>query len=147
MKIALLALLVAASFPAAAQLVKCVDERGRTHYTDKPAIDCKGAKSQTQLGPAAEPVPKPRPAAPQAATRPAPQAAPQAPKPAAKAPPKPQPKAPSRTAMGGQERRMFDAECKNTQDMLDWLNTPAGQKAQNREARIDTLQRRLSRCS
>jgi Domain of unknown function (DUF4124) len=44
MKPLALALLLAAAFPAAAQMYKCVDERGITHYTDKPRPDCKGAK-------------------------------------------------------------------------------------------------------
>ncbi len=41
MRIAALALLLAAA-PASAQMFKCVDERGVTHYTDKPRPGCKG---------------------------------------------------------------------------------------------------------
>ncbi len=40
--LAVAALLVAA--PAAAQMIKCVDERGVTHYTDQPLPGCKGAE-------------------------------------------------------------------------------------------------------
>ena len=40
--LALAALLLA--LPAHAQMYKCVDERGVTHYTDKPRPDCKGGK-------------------------------------------------------------------------------------------------------
>lgn len=34
--------LLAAAVPAQAQMYKCVDERGVTHYTDKPRPGCKG---------------------------------------------------------------------------------------------------------
>ena len=37
-----MSLLLLAAFPAWAQMYKCVDERGVTHYTDKPRPDCKG---------------------------------------------------------------------------------------------------------
>jgi hypothetical protein len=37
-----LALLLAAATPAWAQVFKCVDERGITHYADKPRPGCKG---------------------------------------------------------------------------------------------------------
>jgi hypothetical protein len=40
-RIAALVLLLAAA-PASAQMFKCVDERGVTHYTDKPRPGCKG---------------------------------------------------------------------------------------------------------
>jgi len=43
-RIIALGFLLAAAFPAAAQMYKCVDERGVTHYTDKPRPDCKGGK-------------------------------------------------------------------------------------------------------
>ena len=36
MRLAALVLLCLAAFPAAAQMYKCVDSRGVTHYTDKP---------------------------------------------------------------------------------------------------------------
>lgn len=37
----LAALLLAVAFDAQAQLYKCVDEQGKTRYTDKPSADCK----------------------------------------------------------------------------------------------------------
>jgi len=43
MRFIALAALLAVSLPAQAQLYKCVDAKGRTHYTDKPLADCKGA--------------------------------------------------------------------------------------------------------
>ncbi|MBI2509827.1 MAG: DUF4124 domain-containing protein [Betaproteobacteria bacterium] len=36
------ALAAISAAPAHAQIVKCVDERGVTHYTDKPGPGCKG---------------------------------------------------------------------------------------------------------
>ena len=41
---ALALLLLFVALPASAQMYKCVDERGVTHYTDKPRPDCKGGK-------------------------------------------------------------------------------------------------------
>jgi hypothetical protein len=38
----LLAVLLAAALPAQAQIYKCVDERGVTHYSDNPGSGCKG---------------------------------------------------------------------------------------------------------
>jgi hypothetical protein len=39
-----LVLMLLVALPAWAQMYKCVDERGVTHYTDKPRPDCKGGK-------------------------------------------------------------------------------------------------------
>jgi hypothetical protein len=39
---ALIAALLLAALPAQAQIYKCVDARGTTHYSDKPLPDCKG---------------------------------------------------------------------------------------------------------
>ncbi len=36
------ALVLAAALPAYAQMYKCVDERGVTHYSDKPRPGCRG---------------------------------------------------------------------------------------------------------
>lgn len=38
------ALLLLGAFPLHAQMVKCVDERGVVHYTDKPRPGCKGGE-------------------------------------------------------------------------------------------------------
>lgn len=40
----MLAALLAALGPAHAQMYKCVDERGVTHYSDKPRPGCKGGE-------------------------------------------------------------------------------------------------------
>ena len=40
----ILALALLAALPAAAQMYKCVDERGVTHYSDKPRPGCKGGE-------------------------------------------------------------------------------------------------------
>ena len=45
MKFFLLVVLLAVATPAAAQLFKCVDAKGRTHYTDKPLPGCKGQET------------------------------------------------------------------------------------------------------
>jgi hypothetical protein len=47
--IAAIAMLAAAS--AHAQMYKCVDESGTTHYTDKPGPGCKGGKVDIRAAP------------------------------------------------------------------------------------------------
>ena len=136
MRILFAAILMAAAVPAAAQLVKCVDEKGRTHYTDKPQTDCKGAKSQTQLAPAPE---APRPAA-----KPAPAA--KSPPPAPKQPDLQARQKPPARAKSEQEQRMASAECKNASEMLALVSGPSGEGMQNRESRIEHLRKMLRNC-
>lgn len=45
--------LLLAALPALAQMYKCVDERGVTHYTDKPLPGCKGGPVDIQGSPPA----------------------------------------------------------------------------------------------
>ena len=58
MRLLALGLFLALALPAHAQLTKCVDERGRVHYTDKPIPGCKPTAQQ----PAAVQPPSPAPA-------------------------------------------------------------------------------------
>ena len=51
MRILALAILCVAALPAAAQMYKCVDARGVTHYTDKPSAGCKSEKVDIQASP------------------------------------------------------------------------------------------------
>ena len=44
MRAATLLVLLACTAPAQAQMYKCVDERGVTHYSDKPRPGCKGGQ-------------------------------------------------------------------------------------------------------
>ena len=55
-----LAVLLLAAAPAFAQMYKCVDEKGRTQYSDKPGPNCKGGAVQIQAPP---PAPAPAPSA------------------------------------------------------------------------------------
>jgi hypothetical protein len=56
-----LAVLLALALPAHAQMYKCVDARGVTHYTDKPLPGCKGGpvniRGQPPLAAPAAPAP------------------------------------------------------------------------------------------
>ena len=116
-------------------MVKCVDERGRTHYTDKPEADCKSAKSTTLIAPAAPP---PAPQAPKDAAK-----APAAKAPAGKAPGK----APrQQLAQTADERARFLAECRTNQQLLTHLNSPRGQNAENRAARVEMIEKAMRGC-
>jgi hypothetical protein len=132
---AFLATLLLLPLCAAAQMVKCVDERGRTHYTDKPETDCKSAKSTTVISPGPTP---PAPQAPKAAAK----------APVAKAPAgKPPGKAPrQQLAQTADERARFLAECRTNQQLLDHLNSPRGQNAENRPARLEMIQKAMRGC-
>lgn len=69
MKTLALAAFLAIALPAQAQMYKCVDARGVTHYTDKPLPGCKGGPVNIRgQAPIAEPA---APAAPGAAEKPA----------------------------------------------------------------------------
>lgn len=48
MRILAAALLLLGAFPLHAQMVKCLDERGVVHYTDKPRPGCKGGEVNIQ---------------------------------------------------------------------------------------------------
>lgn len=66
MKRLALAVLLASALPAHAQMYKCVDARGVTHYTDKPLPGCKGRpvniQGQPPLSGQVAPPSKPDPA-------------------------------------------------------------------------------------
>jgi hypothetical protein len=46
-----LAVILFAALSAHAQMYKCVDERGVTHYSDQPRAGCKGARVDIQASP------------------------------------------------------------------------------------------------
>ena len=46
-----LGVLLLAALPAGAEMYKCVDERGVTHYTDKPRPGCKGGQVEIRGNP------------------------------------------------------------------------------------------------
>lgn len=116
-----LALLMLAmlALPAEAQLQKCIDERGRVHYTDKPIPGCRPTAQQ----------PTPAPA------QPAPAAKKAAPKPVAKAPAKVKPEPPPTVS-----------ECKAAQEQKDWLLSDRGRAVETRQARLGQIEQMLRKC-
>ena len=124
MRIAFLIVLLGVCLPAAAQMVKCVDERGRTHYTDKPEVDCKTAKGSTVIAPAPAPAPKnaPKPAAGEKKTA-----------------------AAKRQPTAG-ERARFESDCKINQELLEWLQSPRAADVKKRVARAEKIQQAMRGC-
>lgn len=122
-----LAALVALSAPAQAQLFKCVDAKGRTHYTDKPLADCRTDKATAIAPPpgAAQLPPTKSPAGKTPAHKPV-QAAKRVP-----------------TA---QERARMASDCKVLREQLDWLDGPRGKDVANREARVGQVRAALRGC-
>ena len=116
--IVILALLAA---PAQAQLQKCVDERGRVHYTDKPIPGCKPTAQQPT--PAATP--------PAAVKKDAPKPVAKAPGKAAKAPPEPPPSV---------------SECKAAEEQYEWLRSDRGKDVEMRETRIAQVRQMMAKC-
>ena len=49
--LSLAVLVLLSAGPAGAQVYKCVDERGVTHYSDKPRPDCKGGAVDIRASP------------------------------------------------------------------------------------------------
>lgn len=159
LRLGIIGLLLVAALPAAAQLHKCIDERGRTQYTDKPVPGCK---------PVGDPQPSAAPAQPKAAPStgaasvPAKPAAKPAAKAAAKAKPsgpaaKPyvptaptakasKPKAAQSTVAQRQERTQLASRCKSMREEHDWLVSPRGERVENRAARIDQVKRAMNAC-
>ncbi len=130
MRTALLSTLLLLGAPLAAQaqqLHRCVDERGKTYYTEHPTAKCRPV-SGTQLS---------RPAPPAASSK-APAKAPS--KAGSKA--RPAKKAP----MTAEERARQASECKTLREQLDWLNSPRGLKVASHEARVAQVERALRKC-
>jgi hypothetical protein len=59
MHIVTAAILLAASLPAAAQVYKCVDSRGKAHYSDQPVAGCKAQTINVQPSTATSVAPRP----------------------------------------------------------------------------------------
>ena len=120
MRILALLLLAMLALPAGAQLQKCIDERGRVHYTDKPIPGCKPTSQQ--------PMQPPAPAAKKDAA-----------KPVAKAPVKAKPKAAA-------EPPPSMAECKAAKEQREWLLGERGRDVDMRETRIAQVERVMRKC-
>lgn len=110
---------LALALPAQAQLTKCVDERGRVHYTDKPIPGCKPSAQQ--------------PATPQGAPA------------AKKEPPKPAAKAPAKVAKRAERLPTAD-ECKSARQQREWLTSDRTKEMTNREARIGQVNEIIRKC-
>lgn len=142
MKPIALALFLVAAFPAAAQMHKCVDERGRVHYTDKPGPGCKPAAAALQ--PAAPPAAKsaPGPAAKSAAARGASPLVPPGQKRATKA----RPAAKVAAASAADDRAQLAARCKTLREEHAWLMSPRGSGVEAHAARVGQVERALRAC-
>ena len=116
-----LALLMLAmlALPAEAQLHKCIDERGRVHYTDKPIPGCKPTAQQPVPPPARKEAPKPVATAPGKAAK------------AAKAAPAPLPSV---------------AECNAAREQHEWLRSDRGKSVEMRETRIAQMEQTMRKC-
>ena len=116
MRMLALAVLAMLALPAEAQLQKCIDERGRVHYSDKPIPGCKPTAQQ----PAPPPVKKE-----------APKAAAKGPGRPAKARPAPPPSV---------------AECKAAREQHEWLRSDRGKGVDMRETRIAQVEQTMRKC-
>ena len=119
MRIVGLLVLALLCLPAHAQLTKCVDERGRVHYTDKPIPGCKPTVQQ--------PAPAQQP----------PAAKKDGPKPVAKAAAKPKPKA---------EPPPTPQQCNSARQQREFLMSDRAKDMTNREARIGQVNQIIRKC-
>lgn len=125
MKFLAFAALLAVSLPVQAQLYKCVDERGRTHYTDKPLPGCKGGAVK---GTASQALAKP---------------AKSTDKKAAKKAAKPVPK---KTVLSAKERAYLASRCKTLAEERDWLRSPRGAGVASHTERLAQVEQALGAC-
>jgi hypothetical protein len=142
-----LALIVflAAALPVQAQLYKCIDERGRTYYTDKPGPKCKAGPA-APAAPAARSAPPPDKSA-RVTPASAKQSPPKAPRATAKAAPAAKAKAAEAPRkLSAQERAQLAARCRTYQEQYDWLSSPRSQGVQNREAQLGQIKSAMREC-
>jgi hypothetical protein len=118
MKWSAMAALLVFALPAQAQLYKCVDERGKTQYSDKPIPGCKTAKATEA----------PRPA----------------PVPAAKAKTREAPKALARGEPVAPEQ--LAGRCKTLREEQEWLNSADGKAVPFHTERVAQVEQALSGC-
>lgn len=122
-----LAAILAAPLPAQAQtLFKCIDERGRVSYSDKPRPGCKG--DQKEIKPPPGPAVQPRAAPP-----------PESPRQVAERVNRQR----ERERLSEQEAAQLPARCRGWREELDWLQRS---QIENKEARIGQVQQALRRC-
>ena len=117
MKTLAIAVLLAFSIPAHAQMYKCVDERGVTRYSDKPMPGCKVLTKAAAPAPAVAPPPAKTPA-----------------KRAAKAEPT------------EQEKAYFASRCKTLKEEQEWLLSPRGAAVEAHAARLGQVREALRAC-
>ena len=118
-------LLLAASLAAQGQqLHRCVDERGKTFYTEHPTAKCRPVGG-TQSARPAPPTPPAAGAAKGAKGR------------------KPPPKKASMTA---EERARFASRCKSLREQLAYLNSPRGAKTPSHTERVGQVEVALRSC-
>lgn len=124
MRVLALAVLLAAAPAAQAQLFKCVDAKGRTHYTDKPLPGCKG-------GPAEIKPPPPSATETQAKQEKARRAA-----------EKKKPDA-QRAQLDAQEKAQLAGRCQGLRQEEAWLSKS---QAENRDIRLGQVRQALRAC-
>jgi hypothetical protein len=143
-----LAALLALPFSALAQY-RCVDEKGKVSYSDKPRNDCKGGQTGvvTKGGTSAAPQAQPGPKGPQKGLldgfktdQPAKKGQAPAPAVAAKEPAKAPAKAPPETG------EQFAGRCEAIKQERAFLAGPRGEGVVNKDARIAALDKAAKDC-
>lgn len=119
--------LLALALPVHAQMYKCVDERGRTLYSDKPIPNCKAQKTVETPD-----------AAPRAASRPP--AAPSAKAKGGKAPPPPP------VAKNEYTPEQLVSRCKTLREEREWLDSPRGKVIEFHTERVAQVEQALRAC-
>jgi len=132
MKALAFVVLLATALCAQADLYKCVDQRGRAYYSDKPVPACK------PLTVAPAPSAKLPDVPPKLGRKPAAEKSAPASRAAAKA------KAPS--PLSPQERARLASHCKTLQEQYAWLSSPRGAQVLNREARLGQVSNAMREC-
>jgi hypothetical protein len=126
MRLIAMSVLLVFALPGQAELYKCVDARGKTHYSDQPMADCRAARTIKEPAPRAAPAPAPA---------------------AAKA----KPGAPAKDALGATNPeatppQQLAARCKTRREEQEWLNSAAGKAAPFHTERVAQVEQALREC-
>jgi uncharacterized protein DUF4124 len=116
-KLFLAGVLIVLPAAAAAQMYKCVDERGRTRYSDQPIPECKQEKALPKV-----------------------QAAPPA------APPQGQAKRAAKPQAVAEDPQRLASRCKGLKEEEQWLMSPRGAAVEAHAARLGQVKQALRAC-
>jgi len=137
MKTLAIAVLFAFSVPAQAQTYKCVDQSGKTRYSDKPIPGCKTSATIAAPPPPAKGAPAGRGSLPKGFAAPKASASASAQAPAKRA---------AKAEPTEQEKTYAASRCKTLKEEEQWLLSPRGVAVQSQAEQLGQVRQALRAC-